>query len=105
MKSYAAAKERYFHFLLSLAYPIDRPDWALFSVVILFCYWRKLKFGPLFCPATSPRFSSFLRCGAKSPSLLLLDCLWDNPNKVGSVSGASNAVVDISGVAENLRLA
>ena len=27
---------RYFHFLLSLAYPIDRLDWALFSVVILF---------------------------------------------------------------------
>ena len=54
---------RYFHFLLSLAYPIDRPDWALFSVVILFCCWRKLKFGPLFCPATSPRFWSFYGAG------------------------------------------
>ena len=29
-------RRRYFHFLLSLAYPIDRLDWALFSVVILF---------------------------------------------------------------------
>ena len=58
---------RYFHFLLSLAYPIDRPDWALFSVVILFCCWRKLKFGPLFCPATSPRFWSFLRGGEPPP--------------------------------------
>ena len=27
---------RYFHFLLSLAYPIDRLDWALLSVVVLF---------------------------------------------------------------------
>ena len=57
-------RRRYFHFLLSLAYPIDRPDWALFSVAILFCCWRKLKFGPLFCPATSPRFWTFLRGGA-----------------------------------------
>ena len=30
---------RYFHFLLSLAYPIDRLDWSLFSVVILFHHW------------------------------------------------------------------
>ena len=29
-------RTKYFHFLLSLAYPIDRLDWALFSVVILF---------------------------------------------------------------------
>ena len=29
-------RRKYFHFLLSLAYPIDRLDWALFSVVILF---------------------------------------------------------------------
>ena len=29
-------RRRYFHFLLSLAYPIDKLDWALFSVVILF---------------------------------------------------------------------
>ena len=28
--------EAIFHFLLSLAYPIDRLDWALLSVVILF---------------------------------------------------------------------
>ena len=28
-------RRRYFYFLLSLAYPIDRLDWALFSVVIL----------------------------------------------------------------------
>ena len=33
---------RYFHFLLSLAYPIDRLDWALFSVVILFHHWFPL---------------------------------------------------------------
>ena len=33
---------RYFHFLLSLAYPIDRLDWALFSVVILFRHWFPL---------------------------------------------------------------
>ena len=33
---------RYFHFLLSLAYPIDRLDWALFSVVILFYHWFPL---------------------------------------------------------------
>ena len=32
----------YFHFLLSLAYPIDRLDWALFSVVILFRHWFPL---------------------------------------------------------------
>ena len=35
-------KRRYFHFLLSLAYPIDRLDWALFSVVILFHHWFPL---------------------------------------------------------------
>ena len=29
-------RRRYFHFLLSLAHPIDRLDWALSSVVILF---------------------------------------------------------------------
>ena len=33
---------RYFHFLLSLAYPIDRLDWALFSVVILFHHFFPL---------------------------------------------------------------
>ena len=32
----AKKEKRYFHFLLSLAYPIDMLDWALFSVVILF---------------------------------------------------------------------
>ena len=32
----------YFHFLLSLAYPTDRLDWALFSVVILFRHWFPL---------------------------------------------------------------
>ena len=35
-------RRRYFHFLLSLAYPIDRLDWALFSVVILFHHWFPL---------------------------------------------------------------
>ena len=36
-------RRKYFHFLLSLAYPIDRLDWALFSVVRLFhCYWFPL---------------------------------------------------------------
>ena len=29
-----------------------------------FLYWRKLRFRPLFCPATSPRFWSFLRGGS-----------------------------------------
>ena len=33
---FSKKRRRYFHFLLSLAYPIDRLDWALFSVVILF---------------------------------------------------------------------
>ena len=33
---------RYFHFLLSLAYPIDSLDWAFFSVVILFRHWFPL---------------------------------------------------------------
>ena len=55
--------------LLSLAYPIGRLDWAVFSGVILFhhiglLYWRNLSFGPLFRPATSPQFWSFLRDGA-----------------------------------------
>ena len=35
-------RTKYFHFLLSLAYPIDRLDWALFSVVILFHHWFPL---------------------------------------------------------------
>ena len=35
-------RRRYFHFLLSLAYPIYRLDWALFSVVILFHHWFPL---------------------------------------------------------------
>ena len=35
-------KEQSTHFLLSLAYPIDRLDWALFSVVILFHHWFPL---------------------------------------------------------------
>ena len=35
-------RRRYFHFLLSLAYPIDRLDWALFSVVILFHHFFPL---------------------------------------------------------------
>ena len=33
---------RYFHFLLPLAYPIDRLDWSLFHVVILFHHWYPL---------------------------------------------------------------
>ena len=33
---------RYFHFLLSLAYPIDRLDWSLFSAVIVFYHWFPL---------------------------------------------------------------
>ena len=33
---------RYFHFLLSLTYPIDRLDWSLFSAVILFHHWFPL---------------------------------------------------------------
>ena len=32
----AKKEKRYFHFLLSLAYLIDRMDWTLFNVVILF---------------------------------------------------------------------
>ena len=35
-------RTKYFHFLLSLAYPIDRLDWALFSVVILFHHFFPL---------------------------------------------------------------
>ena len=53
--------------MVSLAYPIDRLKWALISSVILFHQWlpllENLRIGPLFCPATSPRFWSFLRGG------------------------------------------
>ena len=70
---------RYLHFLFSLAYPIDRPDWALFSVVILFCCWRTLKFGPFFCPTTSPRFWSFLWGGAGNPPRPFPQCGAGNP--------------------------
>ena len=58
--------------MVSLAYPIDRLDWALFSVVILFHHssigeiWE----WDLFLPAISLRFWSFLRSGAGLPSLL-----------------------------------
>ena len=69
-------RTKYFHFLLSLANPIDRLDWALFIVVILFhhigfLYWRNLRFGSLLCPATSPRFWSFFRDGVGRRSLSL----------------------------------
>ena len=36
--------------------------------IISFLYWRKLRFGPLFCPATSLWFWSFLRGGAERGS-------------------------------------
>ena len=49
---------RYFHFLLSLAYPIDRLDWALFSVVILFHHWfpllEKVDIGAFILPRNFP---------------------------------------------------
>ena len=35
-------RRRFFHFLLSLSYPTDRLDWALFSVEILFHHWFPL---------------------------------------------------------------
>ena len=65
-------RRRYFHFLLSPAYPIDRLDRALFSVVILFhhigfLYWRNLKFGPLFCLQLPRGFDHFSRRGGEPP--------------------------------------
>ena len=32
--------------------------------IISFLFWRKFRYRPLFCPATSPRFWSFLRGGS-----------------------------------------
>ena len=66
---------RFFHVLLFLAYPIDRLDWALFSVVILFHDWfpllEKLRFGPFFLPRNSPAvfIISRGRGGAGNPHL------------------------------------
>ena len=66
-------KEQSTHFLLSLAYPIDRLDWALFTVVTLFHHWLPLlnefENRAFILPRNFPRFWSFLRGGAGSPSL------------------------------------
>ena len=49
---------RYFHFLLSLAYPIDRLDWSLFSAVIVFYHWfpllDKIEIGVYILPCNFP---------------------------------------------------
>ena len=64
----------HFHFLLSLAYPIDRLDWALFIVVILFhhigfLYWRNWDLGLYFAPQLPRGFDHFYRTGrGTSPS-------------------------------------
>ena len=55
-----------FYFLLHILLTgwIGHCSVLYYCSIICFLYWRKLRFGPLFCPTTSPRFLSFLRRGA-----------------------------------------
>ena len=64
-------RTKYFHFLLSRAYPIDRLDWALFSVAILFHHLfpllEKVEIRVFILPCNFPAVLSFLRAGAGNP--------------------------------------
>ena len=72
-------RRRYFYFLLSFAYPIDRLDWALFSVVILFHHWfpllEKVEIRAFILPRNLPAILIIFtgRGGASIPDLYVMN--------------------------------
>ena len=58
--------------------------------IISFLFWRKFRYGPLFCPATSPRFWSFLRGGSGRGTPPSPQCGAGNPPLPTVRGGAGN---------------